>query len=111
MNNNKEEHSKKTLQETVARNIGTGILKLQNQWTCGMNRVFNCLPAKIKIATLLLAGILLTIWNITRLSNSGPIRQAILPVQTKATSFPQILASDSLLLMERIYESSKKPHR
>lgn len=111
MKNNNEGQRKAMLQEVIARNICTVILKLQTHWANGMSRLFNCLPRKIKIATLLLAGILLTAWNITMLGNTGLKAQPILPVQTKSAPIPPTQPSDSLLLMEKIYESRKKPQK
>jgi hypothetical protein len=111
MENSHKGHRKALLQKTIAKSIGTAILTLQNHWASGMSRLFNCLPRKIKIATLLLAGILLTAWNIALLGNTGLKAQPIPPVQTKSAPIPQTQPSDSLLLMEKIYESCKKPQR
>ncbi|ATP57421.1 hypothetical protein CPT03_13540 [Pedobacter ginsengisoli] len=111
MKNNNQRHGKVMLQQEMVKNISKVILKLQNHWASGMNQAFNYLPAKMKIATWLLAGILLTAWNIARLSSKGSKDHSIPPILAKSGRMPATLASDSLILMEKIYESRKNPQR
>ncbi|NRF41099.1 hypothetical protein [Pedobacter foliorum] len=108
MKNNKERNSKAMLQETVARNISYGILKLQNSWVSSMTRLFNYLPSKIRITVLLLTGISLINWSIRRLSTGSISERSVTPIQMTTGPITQTLASDSLLFMEKIYESRKK---